>query len=126
MENASAVCLVLTTWPAGPSVEALARALVGARLAACVHVHEPGRSFYRWQGAVEEAAERQLVIKTTRARVAALEARLREAHPYDVPELLVCDVEGSRDYSAWIRDSVAVDAAASEAEPARRSEAPPG
>ena len=28
-----------------------------------------------------------------------------------VPELLVCDAEGSRAYAAWIRASVAIDAA---------------
>ena len=111
MESVSAVCLVLTTWPVDVAVEPVARALIEARLAACVHVLDPGRSFYRWQGAVEEAAERQLVIKTTRDRVAAVEARLCETHPYDVPELLVCDAEGSRAYAAWIRASVAIDAA---------------
>ncbi len=107
MENASAVCLVLTTWPAGTAVEPFARALVEARLAACVHVLESGRSFYRWQGAVEDATERQLVIKTTRSQLPALEARLREAHPYDVLEWLVCDAEASPAYAAWIHDSLA-------------------
>jgi periplasmic divalent cation tolerance protein len=111
VENSSAVCLVLTTWPGDVPVAPLARSLVEARLAACVHVLGPGRSFYRWQGAVEEAEERQLVIKTTRARVAALDAHLRDAHPYDLPELLVCDAEGSRAYAAWIHESVAPDAA---------------
>lgn len=111
MENASAVCLVLTTWPVDVPVAPLARGLIEARLAACVHVCEPGRSFYRWQGAVEEAEERQLVIKTTRARLAALDAHLRAAHPYDLPELLVCDAEGSRAYAAWIHESVARGAA---------------
>jgi len=113
VENSSAVCLVLTTWPVDAPVAPFARGLIAARLAACVHVLEPGRSFYRWQGAVEEAGERQIVIKTTRARVAALAAHLREAHPYDLPELLVCDAEGSRAYAAWIHESVAGDAAAS-------------
>ena len=107
MENVSAVCLVLTTWPASTAVEPFARALVEARLAACVHVLEAGRSFYRWQGAVEDAPERQLVIKTTRSRVPALEACLRAAHPYDVPEWLVCDAEASSPYGAWIHESVA-------------------
>jgi len=111
VEHPSAVCLVLTTWPIDVPVAPLARALVEARLAACVHVLEPGRSFYRWHGAVEEAEECQLVIKTTRERVAALDAHLREAHPYDLPELLVCDAEGSRAYAAWIHESVARDAA---------------
>ena len=112
MENAAAVCLVLTTWPAHAPVDPVARALVDARLAACVHVLEPGRSIYRWHGAVEEAVERQVVIKTTRDRVAAVQAHVLAAHPYDVPELLVCDAEGSRAYAAWIRDSVTPAAAA--------------
>ena len=106
MENASAVCLVLTTWPAGAAVEPFARALVETRVAACVHIFESGRSFYRWQGAVEEAAERQLVIKTTRNRLPALEARLRQAHPYDVPEWIVWDAETSPAYGAWIHESI--------------------
>lgn len=111
MEKSSAVCLVLTTWPVDAAVAPFAQGLIEARLAACVHVLEPGRSFYRWQGAVKEAEERQLVIKTTRERLAALDAHLRAAHPYDLPELLVCDAEGSRAYAAWIHDSVARDAA---------------
>ncbi|MEP7116707.1 MAG: divalent-cation tolerance protein CutA [Acidobacteriota bacterium] len=107
METPPPVCLVLTSWPAGSSVEPFARALIEARLAACVHVLEPGRSIYRWGGAVEVALERQVVIKTTRDRVAEVAARLAAAHPYDLPELLVCDAEGSRAYAAWVRDSVA-------------------
>ncbi|HUU33328.1 MAG TPA: divalent-cation tolerance protein CutA [Vicinamibacterales bacterium] len=107
MESKSAVCLVLTTWPAASPVEPFVRALVEARLAACVHVSEPGRSTYRWQGAVEEAVERQLVIKTTRQQVAAIEAHLHAAHPYDLPELVVCDAEGGRAYAEWIRENVA-------------------
>ena len=123
MENTPLVCVVLTTWPADSSVEPFARALIEARLAACVHVLEPGRSIYRWQGAVAEAVERQVVIKTTRDRLADVAARLAAAHPYDVPELLVCDAEGSRAYAAWIRDSVAPDgehAASPAPEPDRR------
>jgi periplasmic divalent cation tolerance protein len=107
VENTSAVCLVLTTWPVGKPVEPFVRALLEARLAACVHVSEPGRSVYRWQGAVEESMERQLVIKTTRDRVPAVASHLQDAHPYDVPEFLVCDAEGGRAYAAWIRESVA-------------------
>ena len=107
MENTSAICLVLTTWPVDSPVEPFVRALLEARVAACVHVLEPGRSVYRWRGAVEESIERQLVIKTTRDRVPAVAAQLRDAHPYEVPEFLVCDAEGGHTYAAWIRESVA-------------------
>jgi periplasmic divalent cation tolerance protein len=107
-ENASAVCVVFTTWPASPPVAPFALALIADRLAACVHVFDLGSSFYQWQGRVEETAEHQVVIKTTRDRLPALTARLRQAHPYDLPELLVCDAEGSGAYAAWVRKSVEV------------------
>ena len=63
------------------------------RLAACVHVQAPISSTYRWKGAVERETERQLVIKTTRARLHDLEARLRALHPYELPEFVVLSAE---------------------------------
>jgi periplasmic divalent cation tolerance protein len=107
VENDMRPCLVLTTWPADPSVGALARGLIEARLAACVHVLPEGRSTYRWDGGVEAAAEQQIVIKTTRARVTALEAHVRSLHPYELPEWLIVDTEGSAAYAGWIAASVA-------------------
>lgn len=99
--------LVLTTFPAEGDVDTLARTLVEERLAACVSVSPPMQSTYRWQGAVETAAERQLLIKTKAANVAALEKRLLELHPYDVPEFLVIPIEtGSRAYLSWLSESI--------------------
>jgi len=98
--------IVLTTLAADVDAAAFARTLVAERLAACVNIL-PIRSLYRWQGRVDEASEQQLVIKTAADRVAALAARLRELHPYEVPEVLVLRVtEGSDAYLRWIRDSV--------------------
>ena len=75
-------------------------------LAACVSVLPPMRSVYRWQGAVEAAGERQLVIKTTAARLDELERRLLELHPYDVPEFVVIPItSGSAAYLSWLADS---------------------
>lgn len=107
MENDIRPCLVLTTWPADRPIGPLARAIVEARLAACVYVAGAGTSVYRWEGAIEEAAEQQVVIKTTRARLAALEVHVRAAHPYALPEWLVVEAGGSADYVAWIAGSVA-------------------
>ena len=64
--------VVLTTLPVEGNVEEFASQLVEERLAACVNILPAMRSVYRWKGAVEGADERQLVIKTTRARLAAL------------------------------------------------------
>ena len=93
--------LVLVAAPldAGP---ALARGLIEARLAACVQIL-PMRSLYRWQGAIEDAQEAQLSIKTTRARYPALQEWLRTAHPYEVPEILAVAVAaGLPAYLQWV------------------------
>jgi len=98
--------VVLATFPADGDAETLASTLVEERLAACVNVLPVMRSLYRWQGAVDKADERQLIIKTTAARIPDLEARLKALHPYDVPEFLVLPVSsGSHDYLAWLADS---------------------
>lgn len=109
MENDSPLCLVLTTWPAERDADTFARGLVDARLAACVHVLPAGSSTYRWQGAVDGAREHQVIVKTTRAALAALEAQVRAAHPYEVPEWLVLKVTAGEAYGDWLRDSVAAE-----------------
>jgi len=100
---ANNIVLVLTTAPDDARAEAWARTLVEERLAACVNVHGPMTSFYRWKGVVERDAERQVVIKTTRERVTTLRERLRELHSYELPEFVVLSVEdGSDEYLKWV------------------------
>jgi periplasmic divalent cation tolerance protein len=94
--------VVLTTLGADADAPALARTLVDERLAACVNVLPVMLSVYRWKGVVEQEREQQLVIKTAASRVAALEARVRELHPYELPEFLVLSASGSRAYLDWI------------------------
>jgi periplasmic divalent cation tolerance protein len=101
------VVLVLTTVPTTQVGEAIADALVGERLAACVNVLAPMTSTYRWQGAVERDVEHQLLIKTTSERVAAVEARVRQLHTYELPEFIVLPAGGGADYLAWVAGSTA-------------------
>jgi periplasmic divalent cation tolerance protein len=104
-----ACVLVLTTFPADQDAEPLARALVDERLAACVNILPPMRSIYTWKGATEHADERQLLIKSTAHRVKDLETRLKELHPYDVPEFLVISIlDGSGAYLTWVAESTSV------------------
>ncbi len=98
------IVLVLTTVQTVEQGTSVARALVEERLAACVNVLPVMTSFYRWQGAVERDTECQLVIKTTRDRVAAIGARIRALHSYELPEVLVVAVEdGDADYLHWVK-----------------------
>jgi periplasmic divalent cation tolerance protein len=101
----STVAIVLTTLGADADAATLARTLVEERLAACVNVLPPMISLYRWQGTVEQDREQQLVIKTTTDRVPALQTRLRQLHPYELPEFLVIDASGSDAYLAWVGES---------------------
>src|SRR4029078_10367739 len=89
--------LVLTTLPVDADAAAFARTLVTERLAACVNLLAPMESVYRWEGDVQREAERQLIMKTARARVDALWQRLRELHPYDLPEFVVLPLMGGSD-----------------------------
>jgi periplasmic divalent cation tolerance protein len=100
------IVIVLSTAPADDRAEQWARQLVDERLAACINVQAPMVSVYRWKGQVERDSERQLVIKTTRDRLPALETRLKELHAYELPEFVVLTVdEGSAAYLAWARES---------------------
>jgi periplasmic divalent cation tolerance protein len=102
------VILVLSTTPAGDdTAERIARTLIDERLAACVNIHAPIVSIYRWKGTVEHDSERQLIIKTTRAALPALEKRLHEIHPYELPEFIVVPASGgSEKYLDWVSRQV--------------------
>ena len=94
---------MLCTVPSAAVAEQLARVLLEERLVACVNVLPAVRSLYRWQGQVEDAEELLLVMKTAYDRYEALEARVRELHPYEVCEVLALDVAaGSAPYLDWV------------------------
>jgi periplasmic divalent cation tolerance protein len=97
--------VVLTTLPADADAAAFGRAIVEERLAACVNLLPVMESIYRWEGTIDQESERQVVMKTSRDRVAALWERVRELHPYDVPEFLVLSVvDGNDAYLRWIAE----------------------
>ncbi len=99
----STAIVVLCTAPSEEVAERLARALLEARCVACVSLVPGLRSLYRWKGAVEEAREVQLLIKTRSERFADVERVLRAEHPYEVPELIALPiVAASADYLAWL------------------------
>jgi len=99
--------IVLSTAGSPEEAARISRELVERRLAACVSRLPGLTSVYRWQGAVEEADEVLLLIKTSTEKLAALESALRELHSYEVPEFLVLPVTGgSQAYLEWLLASV--------------------
>jgi periplasmic divalent cation tolerance protein len=100
--------VVLVTAPDVKTGRKLARAALAARLVACINLIPRIESHYWWQGKIEAGAEVLLVLKTTTARLAALEKLVVAKHPYDTPEFVVLPISrGNRRYLDWVRDSVA-------------------
>jgi periplasmic divalent cation tolerance protein len=100
--------VVLVTCSNTAEAKRIARAVVEARLAACVNIL-PGAvtSIYRWKGKLESAQERLLLIKTSRKRMAKLRATVERMHSYDVPEFIALPiVAGSPKYLAWLEESL--------------------
>ena len=98
--------IVWTTLPVDADVTIFGQILIEERLAACVSSQAGLHSVYRWRNDIERAEELQIVIKTTKARVQQLGERIRQLHPYDVPEILVLPVvDGSPAYLGWVRQS---------------------
>ena len=99
--------VVLTTVGLAFDVAPLAHELVERRLAACINVLDGVRSFYRWEGKIEDDGEKLLLIKTVAERLGELKEALFARHPYDVPEFVVLpiqDIEGP--YREWLIGSV--------------------
>jgi periplasmic divalent cation tolerance protein len=95
--------LVLTNLPDRAAAERLAGALIEKRVAACVNILAPCRSVYRWNGDIQREEEHPLLIKTAADRYPALEAAIRELHPYELPEIIAVPIErGLPGYLAWV------------------------
>jgi periplasmic divalent cation tolerance protein len=106
--DGGAVQIAFITAPDAETATRLARALVEERLAACVNVVPGVRSIYRYQGALHEDAETLLIVKTRAERAAALEARVRALHPYELPEVLrLAAAGGSPPYLNWVLEETA-------------------
>jgi periplasmic divalent cation tolerance protein len=97
------IVVVTTTVDDRAVAERLSANAVAARLAACAQIAGPIISTYHWRGDVESAAEHRIVFKTAADRADELVAHLVEAHPYEVPEVVVTPVTGGNPaYAAWV------------------------
>lgn len=95
--------VVMTNLPDQESAQRLARALIEARLAACVNVLAPCSSIYHWQGKIETAQEVPVWIKTLRCHYGKVEEAVRRHHPYELPEIVAVAVtDGLPAYLAWV------------------------
>jgi periplasmic divalent cation tolerance protein len=107
-KGAGKYVVVLVTCGSRAEAQRIAQKIVSRRLAACANLLEtPVQSVYRWKGKVEKAREFLLLIKTSAARLAVLQAEVRRLHSYDVPEFIALPIiAGSPKYLAWLAESL--------------------
>ncbi len=97
--------IIFCTFPDIETARKTGTALVTAQLAACVNLLPAVESIYRWQGRVEAASEVLAVFKTSVAAWPAFELKLRELHPYDVPEIVAVKPEqATENYRRWVNE----------------------
>ncbi len=101
--NDEQILLAMTNVPDMATAQAMARSLVEAKLAACVNILPAVQSVYRWQGAIEQASEITLLVKTTQRRYPQLQRAIIAAHPYELPEVIAWPLsEGHPPYLHWV------------------------
>src|SRR5438309_7670111 len=100
--------LVLSTFPDAEAARRIARELVNEKFAACANILPAIESIYRWQAKLEQSAEVLVLFKTAAQRYPEFEAKLKELHPYDVPEIIATPITaGSQEYLRWVAESCA-------------------
>ena len=100
------IVLAFSTFPDVETARRIARELVTEKFAACANVIPKIESIYRWQGKIEQGDETLVLFKTTAARFAVFQEKLKSLHPYDVPEIVSCPVdEALPEYLRWVIDS---------------------
>lgn len=108
--SANDACVCYVTCANEDAAHQLARQLVEERLAACVNVIHPVRSFYRWQDKLCDEPETLCLVKTRLAAFARLRRRILELHTYEVPEIVAVPlVAGHGPYLDWLRAQVDID-----------------
>lgn len=106
MKRASQFKIILVTAPDMKTARRLAKSALTAGLIACANLVPKIESHYRWRGKLERSAEVLMVMKTTQARLAALEKLIVANHPYDTPEFVVLNLAGgAKKYLAWLAES---------------------
>ncbi len=99
------VVIVYITTSNAEEARSIAKAVVEERLAACANIIDNISSIYWWKGRIEEDSEALLLLKTPRAKVEALIARVKELHSYELPDITVIPLEGGlEEYLMWVKE----------------------
>jgi len=97
--------VIISTYPDKKSISKIAREFVKNKIVACVNISKIS-SIYSWKGKVEDTSEYIAIFKTTTKNKKLLKQKIKETHPYDVPEIAEIDVTSINDsYLKWLIES---------------------
>ena len=97
--------LVLVTHPSKEHAERITRGVIDAKLAACVLVTDV-KSFYNWEGTLNEDDEVVTLLKTSTDKVDDLEEYIEANHDYDVPAIISFQSNANESYGNWLNDQI--------------------
>ncbi len=103
MSDRNDVVVILVTAPDQQTAETIGRQLLEERLVACVNIVPGIRSMYWWQGVLEDDEEVLMLLKAPKESVQGIAARVKELHPYSVPEVIATEIVGGlAEYLEWV------------------------
>ena len=95
--------IVFSTFPDLATARQIGTAIVAEHHAACVNFVPGVESVYWWKGALESGSEVLAIFKTTESEYPKLQAKLKELHPYEIPEIVAIQPWGGLPpYLQWI------------------------
>jgi len=95
--------LVMSMFPDAEVARTISRTLVEEQLAACANLVPGAESIYWWKGVIESSSEVMAFFKTTEDQYKRFEARLKELHPYELPEIVAVQLaDGLPAYLQWV------------------------
>ena len=98
--------MILTTFPSLASAEEVIGELFQKKLIACAQIDGPVRSYYRWDGKLNDGEEWRVLLKTTSEKLEDLELEIRRIHDYDTPQWLILEAKASVEYLKWVNESM--------------------
>jgi periplasmic divalent cation tolerance protein len=100
---AKKILLTLSTFPDAETARRISTQLVTEKLAACANVLPGVESIYRWKEKIESGKETLVFFKVSEERQQAFQDKLRSLHPYEVPEIISCNIDsGLPEYLRWV------------------------
>ncbi len=99
-------CVIFITVPVDKGEE-IGEFIIREKLGACVNILDVENSIYWWKGNIEKDKEKLLIVKTSVKNIERLIKRVKEIHPYTVPEIIALPIiGGNEDYLKWIDESL--------------------